>query len=225
MSVNDEPKGPTPPTPKAIQPPAYPAPNDIRYTAVPPTLPLSEEQDNQQTTHVTHYPGGRASLSVPSRLALMTGVSSFWGFCLGSYLGGRQSGLQYLAENAHRLPTTVQGWYFYHKTKNYRMMLGGIKRGMLYGGRTGALCLMYGSVESTLDRIRGEDDILNSVAAGITSGVVFSAMTKLTRGSVRYAVKAGLLFGLVAGGLSDLHRTLAGNPPPYVKSIQSQVSS
>lgn len=177
MSVNDDQQGLSPPTPKAIQPPAYPAPSDIRYTAVPPTLPLSEE-DDQRPNLVTHLPGGRASLSVPSRLALMTGVSSFWGFCLGSYLGGRQSGLQYLAENAHRLPTTVQGWYFYHKTKNYRMMLGGIKRGMLYGGRTGALCLMYGSVESALDRIRGEDDILNSVAAGITSGVVFSAMSK-----------------------------------------------
>lgn len=50
-------------------------------------------------------------------------------------------------------------------------------------------------------------------------------VAKLTRGSVRYAVKAGLLFGLVAGGLSDLHRTLAGNPPPYARSIQSKFSS
>ncbi|KAI8986039.1 hypothetical protein BDB01DRAFT_76691 [Pilobolus umbonatus] len=158
------------------------------------------------------YPSNmlRAGLSTKPRLILMTGLGSFWGFSIGAYLGGKQSGLQYLAENAHKLPTTVQGWYFYHKTKNYRMMLGGIKRGVKYAGKTGGLCLLYGGVEAMLDDLRGEADVLNSVSAGVTSGVVFSALTKLSRGSVRYSIVFGAMFGLVAGGLSDLHRYASG---------------
>ena len=49
--------------------------------------------------------------------------------------GARHTGLVYLAENAHRRPETVQGWYFYNKTKYYRMILGGVQRGASTGMR------------------------------------------------------------------------------------------
>lgn len=39
------------------------------------------------------------------------------GFCTGLYQAGKQSSLVFMAENAHRRPDTVQGWYFYNKTK------------------------------------------------------------------------------------------------------------
>ncbi|KAI9311538.1 hypothetical protein BX666DRAFT_938931 [Dichotomocladium elegans] len=209
------------------QPPPFPNSSDVRFTTVPPEFPFNENEQKQQqqqhiqSQHSQHVVGGRGSMSVKARLALMTGVSGFWGFSIGSFLGGRQAGLQYLAENAHRLPTTVQGWYFYHKTKNYRMMLGGIKRGMVYAGRTGGLCLMYGTAEALLDKVRGEEDVANSIAAGILSGALFSTITKLTRGSARYAVMFGAAFGLAAGGLSDLHRSIAGNPPTYLRNISA----
>ncbi|KAI9271790.1 hypothetical protein BDA99DRAFT_433207 [Phascolomyces articulosus] len=167
---------------------------------------------------------GRASLGVNQRLILMAGVGSFWGFSIGSFIGGRHAGLQYLAENAHRLPTTVQGWYFYHKTKNYRMALGGIKRGARYAVRTGGLCLMYGAIEAGLDHVRGEPDVLNSVTAGTVSGALFSAFTKLSRGSVRYSLMFGAAFGLVTGGLSDIHRYISGNPPSYMTWIRSRMN-
>ena len=51
------------------------------------------------------------------------------GMALGVYRGGRMASLRFLAENAHRAPKTVKGWYFYSKTKNYRMMYGGLKEG------------------------------------------------------------------------------------------------
>jgi len=51
------------------------------------------------------------------------------GLALGAYRGGRMASLRFLAENAHRAPKTVKGWYFYNKTKNYRMMYGGLKEG------------------------------------------------------------------------------------------------
>ena len=46
--------------------------------------------------------------------------------------------LRFLAENVHRPPTTVQGWYFYNKTKNYKVILGGLKGAAAEGGRLAA---------------------------------------------------------------------------------------
>ncbi|KAI7826287.1 hypothetical protein BX661DRAFT_183746 [Kickxella alabastrina] len=45
------------------------------------------------------------------------------------------------AERAHRLPNTVQGWFFYQKWKNYRVVLGAMK-GM------GGCVLAYALVEA-----------------------------------------------------------------------------
>lgn len=39
------------------------------------------------------------------------------GFFSGLYTGSHKAGLVFMAENAHRRPDTVQGWYFYNKTK------------------------------------------------------------------------------------------------------------
>jgi hypothetical protein len=39
------------------------------------------------------------------------------GFCTGLYQAAKRSSLVFMAENAHRRPDTVQGWYFYNKTK------------------------------------------------------------------------------------------------------------
>lgn len=121
----------------------------------------------------------RAGVAPQPRLVLMTTIGSMWGFAIGSYLGGKQTAFQYLAENAHKLPTTVQGWYFYHRTKNYKVILGGVKRGAKMAIPTGAICLTYGAIEAGIDDIRKEADVLNSVAAGMGTGFLFSAMSKL----------------------------------------------
>ncbi|KAI9303521.1 hypothetical protein BJ944DRAFT_165295 [Cunninghamella echinulata] len=201
--------------------------NPIVYVPFPPVPPtatttiphIQDIQDTEiQKDKKKEYndPLSRAGLPPKPRLIVLSGVGSFWGFGIGAFLGGKQSGLQYLAENAHRLPTTVQGWYFYHKTKNYRVMLGGVQRGMKYAVKTGGLCLLYGGIEAGLDEIRGEADIVNSVTAGVTTGALFSVITKLSRGSFRYSLAFGAVFGLVTGGLSDLHRYASGDSPKYI---------
>ncbi|GAA5815387.1 hypothetical protein MFLAVUS_008895 [Mucor flavus] len=218
--------GPAPPTPQVLTTPPTPqvftAPlpnaNDFTYTSTPPTLVNYDQTEDYEAPGLL-----RAGLTTKPRLLLMTSIGGFWGFSIGAFLGGQQSGLQYLAENAHKLPTTVQGWYFYHKTKNYRMMLGGVKRGIRFAGKTGGLCLLYGSLEAAIDDIRGEADVMNSVTAGVATGTLFSTFTKLTRGSFRYSVLFGAMFGLAAGGLSDLHRYASGDPPTYVNRLVSLV--
>lgn len=63
---------------------------------------MNEDQEN----FFRHGP----ELAIP-----MTGATL--GFVAGFYTAATRSGLVFMAENAHRRPNTVQGWYFYNKTK------------------------------------------------------------------------------------------------------------
>lgn len=87
---------------------------------------------------LVHSVDGRAKLEVGEAMKGERRVSSVVlpvvcasvGLGLGFYRGGRMASLRFLAENAHRAPKTVKGWYFYNKTKNYRMMYGGLREGV-----------------------------------------------------------------------------------------------
>ncbi|KAF8340722.1 uncharacterized protein EI90DRAFT_2853310, partial [Cantharellus anzutake] len=59
------------------------------------------------------------------------------GLTLGFLRSARKTSFQYLVEHAHNPPRMVQGWYFYHKRKNYKVMWEGMKGGMKEGGRFG----------------------------------------------------------------------------------------
>ncbi|KAJ1822496.1 hypothetical protein LPJ60_002021 [Coemansia sp. RSA 2675] len=69
----------------------------------------------------------RLRMRTTDRLAVVTVMGGGVGAVCGGFLGGQLSGRQYLAERAHRLPTTVQGWFFYQKWKNYRVILGAMR--------------------------------------------------------------------------------------------------
>lgn len=84
--------------------------------------------------------------------------------------------MQYLAENAHRPPKTVEGWYFYHKTKNYRVMARGFQAGAQYGAKLAALTLCFVCAEGLADIIREKADFWNSLLAGTACGAGFAAM-------------------------------------------------
>ncbi|KAK3829173.1 MAG: hypothetical protein J3Q66DRAFT_257555, partial [Benniella sp.] len=120
----------------------------------------------------------RIGLEPMKRITLITASASFWGFVLGGIIGSRQSGMQYLAENAHRLPKNMEGWYFYHKRKNYRMMFGALRKGAVYSAKTGALVGLFEILEASADFYRGGADMFNSMMAGIASGAVFSVASK-----------------------------------------------
>lgn len=68
-------------------------------------------------------------LNVPTRVLVIPSLCITTGMALGMIRGSRTASLRFLAENAHRAPTTVRGWYFYNKTKNYQMMFEGLKEG------------------------------------------------------------------------------------------------
>ncbi|EFP80670.1 uncharacterized protein PGTG_06626 [Puccinia graminis f. sp. tritici CRL 75-36-700-3] len=43
-----------------------------------------------------------------------------------------------MVENLHRLPQTRANWFFFQKTKNYKVILGGFKGGLRTGAKLGA---------------------------------------------------------------------------------------
>jgi hypothetical protein len=60
----------------------------------------------EETPEPAHTP----HISVPSNLIILPSVAGVVGFLLGARRGGAAARLRFLAENAHRQPTTVQGW-------------------------------------------------------------------------------------------------------------------
>lgn len=120
----------------------------------------------------------RLSLPFALRLSALTISSMAIGGTLGSFLGGHRASLIFRAENAHRAPTTTSGWYFYHKTKNYRIMRGAVFEGLRTGARVSAWVAMFVVFEDAVDRLRGRVDALGTVVAGLGTGGVFSVWRK-----------------------------------------------
>lgn len=57
-----------------------------------------------------HHPQKRYYITVPSTMLASTPMAATIGFFLGARRGAVKARLQFLAQNAHRQPTTVQGW-------------------------------------------------------------------------------------------------------------------
>ena len=96
------------------------------------------------------------------------------GTAVGLVRGSRASGLRFLAENAHRPPTTVQGWYFYNKTKNYKMILGGLRKAGNDAAKLGFTALAWVTFEEGLHQV-GQDDF-GEIGAGLGTAGIFAGV-------------------------------------------------
>lgn len=168
------------------------------------------------------YRHDRLSTPPVARLFLYTLSSSLLTFFLGAISGGKKTSYQFLAENAHRLPTTHQGWYFYHKTKNYRVMFGGIKSGFRYASRTMIWTLLYTGTETVLDRARGTIDCLNSTTAALSTAAIFSWKNGFSRQLTARTIKMSALVGLSLGIMQDGLIWARGGRVWYLEKILNQ---
>ncbi|KAF4450943.1 hypothetical protein F53441_6004 [Fusarium austroafricanum] len=137
----------------------------------------------------------RLSVATPTRLLLGTLSSTLVGFSLGATQGGQMAQLRFRAEHAHKMPDTTTGWYFYHKSKNYHAMQGGIREGFRMGLKTGFWSMLALSLESTVDRYRGASDMFSTTIATLTVAGAFSLWprwnTKVwAKSKVRYGSRA-----------------------------------
>lgn len=116
----------------------------------------------------------RLSIPFSIRFPAATAGAFLTGAALGVSHGGKTSGMRFRAENSHRFPKTSTGWYLYHKSKNYHMMLGGIKEGLKMGSKISFWAGSFFIVEEAVDEWRGTKDFLSTVVAGMTIAAGFS---------------------------------------------------
>jgi hypothetical protein len=176
----------------------------------------------------------RFSLPFEFRLPLATSLSFIAGMALGLSHGSQTAGLRFRAENAHRLPQTPTGWYLYHKSKNYRMALGGVKEGLKMGPKISVWTAGFFCIEEMFDRYRGTKDFINTIIASLSVAGAFSLwsmsllphplspLTTTDRFPLTTAArtaKSGLAVGLVYGLVQDALGAAKGRRPGYVDFI------
>jgi len=170
------------------------------------TLTLEREDGGDEGEH-----GEAIRVYVPQRYLVVPGTAGLVGLSLGLMRGGRHASLQYLAENAHRQPRTVEGWYFYKKTKNYRVMWGALKEGGRESARLGAIGFVWAGLEDGLERLAARTKVetlekAKEVGAGVGTGLVFGAVYRLPMASFRRAVVLGGIVGLTVSVLQEVQR-------------------
>jgi len=132
-------------------------------------------------------------LAIPPRLILLPGAAILAGTVIGLVRGSRRVSLQFLAENAHRPPRTVQGWYFYNKTKNYKVMLGGLQQAGVDASKLCVTALGWVAIEESLERVQlGE---FKEVCAGAGTAGLFSAIYRLSLRTTGRTVLLGTVVG------------------------------
>jgi hypothetical protein len=114
-------------------------------------------------------------VNVPTRLLALPAAAGVLGLLIGFSRGGRSAGLRFLAENAHRPPRTVGGWYFYNKTKNYRVLLAGGQEGARTSAALTAITVGWLVIEEGVKRAGTPWDQLTDVAAGLGTAGAYCA--------------------------------------------------
>ncbi|KAH8918349.1 hypothetical protein BT69DRAFT_1353950 [Atractiella rhizophila] len=68
------------------------------------------------------------------RSVLIPSAAAALGLVSGLIQSGKLASLQFRAENAHRPPKTIRGWYSYRRAQNYKIVIDGAK-GAVIGAR------------------------------------------------------------------------------------------
>ena len=132
---------------------------------------MSSTADNNDGLPAIH-------VKLPRQYYLLPGAAVLTGISIGLFRGSRTASLRFLAENAHRPPTTVRGWYLYNKTKNYRVLLGGLREAGADATKLGLTAATWVAIEEGCTSL-GFDDV-REMAAGLGTGTLFGAVCTCT---------------------------------------------
>ncbi|OBT43381.1 hypothetical protein VE00_05710 [Pseudogymnoascus sp. WSF 3629] len=164
----------------------------------------------------------RLSLPPPHRLLLGTSTAFLVGLTLGGSHGFGSAGLRFRAENAHRLPKEPTGWYLYHKSKNYRMMLEGVKEGVRMGARVAVWTGLFLGTEEVWDGVLGRREVGSTVVASLTVAGGFSLWNRFPMATAARTARTGLAIGLAYGLAQDAVGALRGRRPGYVDFVMGR---
>ncbi|KAG1753813.1 uncharacterized protein EDB91DRAFT_1099953, partial [Suillus paluster] len=136
-----------------------------------------------------------------SRYFILPASAAFVGVFIGAVRGSRLASLRFLAENAHRPPKTIRGWYLYNKTKNYKRMAAGLKSGGKDAAKLGVTGLVWVGIEDGLGGCGTPWDDLKEVGAGAGTAGAFAGVYQLPWRTGRRALLLGMMIG---GGMGFL---------------------
>ncbi|RLV90112.1 hypothetical protein JA1_004815 [Spathaspora sp. JA1] len=138
------------------------------------------------------------------RIYALTITGAVIGGGVGFYDGIKLASLRYLIENGHRLPKTVGGWYFYHKKKNYVMLVSGVKAGLYQSLKYSSLIGCFFGLEYGFDYIRNNTvDFINTTCAASILTSVYVATHQLSPRQSRKLIFKGTAIGLGLGLIQD----------------------
>lgn len=159
------------------------------------------------------------------RLKIVTGAGGAIGFVTGLLNGVNRASLVYLTENGHRLPKKVGGWYFYHKKKNYVMLVAGLRLACAQGFKYSIIASSFFGIEAIIDRyIRNEQkDFLSTTAASSLSFGLYGLYNRLSKVQIQNFVKKGLVLGLGLGIMQDMLIWRRGGDIWYLRKIKESM--
>ncbi|KAL2013062.1 hypothetical protein VTN00DRAFT_587 [Thermoascus crustaceus] len=162
----------------------------------------------------------RLGMEIRKRLPYTTLGAFSVGMAIGASHGSKMAAFQFRAENAHRFPTTSTGWFQYHRTKNYKAMLGGIKEGIKMGSKLGAGALTFCLFEEGVDYARNDRrDFLSTVTAGLSFSGIYSLLARHDIYTAARTTKLGLKLSLAYGLMQDVLESIKGNRPAYINFL------
>jgi hypothetical protein len=140
--------------------------------AIPKKLEYLRRDTNER---LSMRPADRISLGIVSGLLA--------GMCVGFMRGYQMADLRFRAENAHRMPKSEKGWFFYHRSKTHYSVLAGMKLSAKTGSVFALMSGMFLILEDQLDNIRGgqSKDCISTTIAGTMAGGLYSLASMLPR--------------------------------------------
>ncbi|KAI3404842.2 hypothetical protein KGF56_002359 [Candida oxycetoniae] len=185
-------------------------------------IPATTVTDSISGTELDLKKNERFHLFPKDRIEALTSTGALVGVMIGFYEGVKKSAARYLVENAHRLPTTKGGWYFYHKRKNYEMIVGGmssgIKTGVTFGGFLAALSLL----EYSLDFARGQIDFINTTVSCFIGTGLYTRYKQLNIIPARKMVIRGTIAGLLLGLVEDAMINARSGKVWYIEELKKR---
>lgn len=162
----------------------------------------------------------RFHLNPLDRLKVVGMASATVGAGSGFYEGIKGSSLRYLTENAHRLPKTVGGWYFYHKKKNYVMIISGCREALKQGTKYSLGVTSYFALEAGIDYARDTTDFLSSTVAATFVAFAYGGSKHMSRVQKMNYVKKGAFLGLGLGLVQDAMMWSRGGSLWYLSGME-----
>lgn len=165
--------------------------------------------DDIQKIHEESF-NSRLGLPAVARVTLFTLGGAIVGG-LGGMLGGwTDASLKYLAANSHRLPTSYNGWFFYHKRKTYYCTKNAMGKAFRTGAKVGGFVGIMFSLEAMLDYVRGQADFANTMVATCLPGFTYAWFGKMSKVQARELIHKGGKIGLVLGLSQDALQYIRG---------------